>query len=359
MIRTILTLCVLALTSPALAAPLTPAQVFARQTTAVAPHIWLIAKPAVTDPPFEGNVVVIEQAKGLVVVDAGGAPVSGQAVVAEIRKLSKKPVTWLVYTHYHGDHNLGAGAIRAVWPGVQIVSSTRTWENMTGLPMAYVASYAKSYGDLAAFAAAQAKDVKLPDPLREGWRRTAEAGPAMVEAYSGLEPYPADLTFESRITLPDETAPVEIAYLGRANTDGDVVAWAPKQRVLATGDIVVAPIPYAAHTFPGDWVEVLRKLKAYDFRVLIPGHGPPQTDRAYLDRLIAALESVRAQVAPLARADLPLEEVRKRVDLEPIRKQFAGDDPWLRYVLAVVFTGDLISNAYKEARGETVVQGKG
>src|SRR3990167_5390824 len=166
MIRTILTFCALALASPTLAAPLAPAQVFARQTTAVAPHIWLIAKPAAADPPFEGNVVVIEQARGLVVVDAGGAPVSGQAVVAQIRKLSGKPVSWLVYTHYHGDHNLGTGAIRAAWPGVQIVSSTRTRENMTGSPMAYVASYAKSYGDMAAFAAAQAEDAKLPQALR-------------------------------------------------------------------------------------------------------------------------------------------------------------------------------------------------
>ncbi|UTP39523.1 MBL fold metallo-hydrolase [Phenylobacterium sp. LH3H17] len=359
MIRTILTLWALALAGPAVAAALTPAQVFARETTAVAPHIWLIAKPAVTDPPFEGNVVVIEQARGLVVVDAGGAPVSGQAVVAQIRKLSGKPVSWLVYTHYHGDHNLGAGAVRAAWPGVQIVSSARTRENMTGPPMAYVTTYGKSYGEMAAFAAAQAGDAKLPQALRDGWRRAAEAGPAMVEAYSDLKPYPADLTFESRIKLADEVAPVEIAYLGRANTDGDVVVWAPKQRVLATGDIVVAPIPYAAHTFPGDWIEVLRKLKAYDFKLLIPGHGPPQTDRAYLDRLIAALESVRAQVAPLAKADLPLDEVRRRIDLEPIRKAFAGDDPWLRYVLSAVFTGDLIANAYKEARGETVIQGKG
>lgn len=358
MTRNILMLCALVLAGPALAAP-TPAEVFARETTAVAPQVWLIAKPAVTDPPFEGNVVVIEQARGLVVVDAGGAPVSGQAIVAEIRKLSKKPVSWLVYTHYHGDHNLGAGAIRAAWPGVQIVSSTRTRENMTGPPMAYVATYGKSYADLAAHAAVQAEDARLPGALREGWRRAAQAGPAMVDAYANLTPHPADLTFESRIHLPDDTAPVEIAYLGRANTDGDVVVWAPRQRVLATGDIVVAPIPYAAHTFPGDWAEVLRKLKAYDFRVLIPGHGAPQADRQYLDRLIGALESVRAQVAPLAKAGLPLEEVRRRVELEPIRQAFAGDDPWLRHVLSVVFTGDLIANAYKEARGEAVIQGKG
>jgi glyoxylase-like metal-dependent hydrolase (beta-lactamase superfamily II) len=61
-----------------------------------------------------------------VVVDAGGAPASGQAVVSEIRKISPKPVRFLIYTHYHGDHNLGAGAFRAAWPGCVIVSTART-----------------------------------------------------------------------------------------------------------------------------------------------------------------------------------------------------------------------------------------
>src|SRR5690242_4936747 len=88
------------------------AKVFARKTIPVTGRIHLIYKPAATDPPFEGNVVVIEQEKGLVVVDAGGSPPSGRAVVAEIRKLSRKPVRCLIYSHYHGDHNLGAGAFR-------------------------------------------------------------------------------------------------------------------------------------------------------------------------------------------------------------------------------------------------------
>lgn len=356
--RTILAFCALLSAGPVVAAP-SVEDVFGRTTTMVTSGVWLIAKPAVTDPPFEGNTVVIEQARGLVVVDAGGSPASGRAIVAEIKKLSKKPVIWLVYTHYHGDHNLGAGALKAAWPGLTIVSTARTRENMTGPPMAYVKTYAKSYGDMAAFAAKQADDSALPAGLRAGWRRAAEAGPAMVEAYAGMETYPADRTFTDRFTIPDPKAPVEVAYLGRANTDGDAVVWLPKQRVLATGDILVAPIPYAAHTFPGDWIDVLGKVRAYDFAWLIPGHGPAQADRAHLDKVRAALETVRAQVAPLAKADMPLAEVRKRVDLETIRRDFAGDDPWLRYVLGAVFTGDLISNAYKEARGEAVVQGKG
>lgn len=209
------------------------------------------------------------------------------------------------------------------------------------------------------FAAAQAADPKLPQALRDGWARTARAGPGMVAGYADMKVFPADKTFTDRLSIPDAQAPVEVLFLGRGNTDGDAVVWAPKQRVVASGDLVVAPIPYAAQTYPAEWIVTLRKLEALDFAYLIPGHGPVMTDRAYVERVIGALETVRAQVAPLAKADVPLAEVRKRIDLAPMKADFAGDDPWLKFLIDAVFTGDLVSNAYKEARGEEVVQGKG
>lgn len=338
----------------------TPAEtVFARRVTPIAEHVWLIDKPAVTDPPFEGNVTVIEQAEGLVVVDAGGSPASGRAVAARIREISPKPVRWLIYTHYHGDHNLGAGALLRAWPGLTILSTAKTLQNMTGPPMDYVKTYAKSYGDMAAYAARKAADTALPAALREGWQRTAEAGPGMVEGYTDMQVHPADLTFTDRLAIPDPVAPVEVAFLGRGNTDGDAVVWAPAQRVLVSGDLVVEPIPYAAHTYPGEWIATLEKLKAYDFAVLVPGHGAVQTDRAYVDKVEGALKAVRERIAPLAKAGVPLDEARKQIDLTDIRQAFAGDDAWLRNLIDAVFLNDLVSNAYKEARGEPVIQGKG
>jgi len=348
--------------APALATPPDPAkapQVFARKAEEITARAHLIYKPDPVTPPFEGNVVVIEQSEGLVVVDAGGSPPSGEAVVEQIRAISNKPVRFLVYTHYHGDHNLGAGAFRAAWPHCVIVSTEKTRQNMTGEPMAYVKGYAKSYSDMADAAARQAADPKLPQGLREGWARTAKAGPGMVAGYSDMAVYPADKTFTDRFSIPDREAPVEVLFLGRGNTDGDAVIWAPRQRVLASGDLVVAPIPYAAHTYPAEWIATLKKLEGVDFAYLVPGHGPVMTDRAYVEKVIAALETVRAQVGPLAKADVPLAEVRKRVDLTAMKAGFTGDDAWLKFLIDAVFTGDLVSNAYKEARGETVIQGKG
>jgi glyoxylase-like metal-dependent hydrolase (beta-lactamase superfamily II) len=339
--------------------PAQAAQVFARETQPITGRAHLIYKPDATSPPFEGNVTVIEQTDGLVVVDAGGSPPSGEAVVAEIRKLSPKAVKVVVYTHYHGDHNLGAGAFRAAWPRCVIVSTAATRRNMTGEPMAYVPGYAKAYSDMADAAAAQAANEKLAPALRAGWARVAKAGPGMVAGYSGLSVYPADVTFTDRYDIPDAAAPVEVLFLGRGNTDGDAVVWAPRQRLLASGDLVVAPIPYAAQSYPGEWIATLKKLEALDFAYLVPGHGPVMRDRAYVEKVITALETVRAQVGPLARAGVPLAEVRKQVDLAGMKRSFAGDDAWRLFLIDAVFTNDLVANAWKEARGEAVVQGKG
>ena len=143
------------------AAAQTRDETFARHTVPVAPHVWLIYRTfSSTEPPFEGNVEVFEQSDGLVIVDAGGCPRSGEEVVAQVKKLSPKRARYLIYTHYHGDHNLGAGALRKAWPNLIIISTAQTRENMTGAPMQYLNTYSKDYQGMVNYAAAQ---VKKPD----------------------------------------------------------------------------------------------------------------------------------------------------------------------------------------------------
>ena len=51
-----------------------------------------------------GNVVVVEQSDGLVLLDSGGSFGSGERVVAMIRGISPKPVKAVVISHWHSDH---------------------------------------------------------------------------------------------------------------------------------------------------------------------------------------------------------------------------------------------------------------
>jgi glyoxylase-like metal-dependent hydrolase (beta-lactamase superfamily II) len=165
-------------------------------------------------------------------------------------------------------------------------------------------------------------------------------------------------TFERRLVINDRDIPVEILHLGRANTNGDALAWLPRQKIVATGDIVVSPIPFGFGSYSGDWIETLGKIKALGFTTLIPGHGLPQSDSSYLDKLTAAMTDLRAQIFPLAKAGNTLEEVKKKVDFSKSIGTF-GTTTRIRANAQSLFFDPMTGSVFKEALGQPIVQGEG
>ncbi|MEO7655050.1 MAG: MBL fold metallo-hydrolase, partial [Sphingomicrobium sp.] len=178
-----------------------------------------------------------------------------------------------------------------------------------------------------------------------------------AEDFRGTYIVPPTETFERTLKLDDALRPVELRFLGRANTDGDLVAWLPNDKVVASGDIIVAPTPFGFFSFPGDWIETLGKLKALPFEVLIPGHGDPQRDRSYVDKLAVAIADIRAKVAPLAKAKVPQAEVKAKVDWAATIAPF-GDTPRNKANFEGLFIDPMIPNAYKEALGQKIIPGE-
>lgn len=334
-----------------------PADAFKRETKALAPHVHLVYRPIPTNAPYEGNSIVIEQSDGLVVVDAGGSPVSGRHIADSIKRFSSKPVKFLIYTHYHGDHNLGAGELLKQWPHLTIVATEQTRANMLGKSMDYIKTYDTDYAGAIEFSRKQMSDTSLPEAVRRGRAQYVEAGPSIVAGYHNLRAFAPTVTFSERFSIPDNDEPVEVAYLGNANTDGDAVIWIPHERILCAGDIVVSPIPYAAASYPAPWLSVLEKIGQYDFAQLVPGHGDVQTDRRYLDRLTSVLRRVRTTVGELAKQGKSLDDIYKEAHFDDIAAEFAGDDAWLRKLFDGFFLHSLIKNAYFEATAQPIVQG--
>ena len=108
---------------------------------------------------------------------------------------------------------------------------------------------------------------------------------------------------------------MQILHLGRGNTGGDTVVYVPDAQVVAAGDMVVYPAPYAFGSRLGEWVETLRKLQALGATRLVPGHGPVLRDGAYVSAVIDLLEETRRQVQAAVKDGLSLDDTRKRVDL--------------------------------------------
>ena len=340
-----------------------PEDGYFQETIKVAPGVWTFAEPQFQVQPI-GNVTLIEQANGLVLVDSGGSPGSARRLIAEIRRLSAKPVKAVIITHWHGDHPQGLSEILKAWPAARTIATKATQAHLRDRktmntppvfdPSADDAFY-KQTQDFLAYA--QTMSEKTPDPAsKAGWSAAGRLFSQYAEDMRGAVTISTTEAFDDRLDIPDLQAPVEVRYLGRANTDGDAVVWLPKQRVLVAGDIVVAPVPFGFGSYPSDWIRTLEKLQAYDFKVLIPGHGAPQHDRTYLVRLVAAIEEIRAKVAPLVRQGASLDDARKHLDFADQAQGFVGADPWLRRWFKEYWIGPFLTSAYKEARGEPIIQ---
>src|SRR5215831_19791795 len=90
-----------------------------------------IAKPAYK---VNCNAVIIFLGDSVLVVDTHSKPSAARALIAQIKKLTDKPVRYVVNTHFHWDHYQGNEAYPSSWPaGIEIISSEATRNNIQRL----------------------------------------------------------------------------------------------------------------------------------------------------------------------------------------------------------------------------------
>jgi glyoxylase-like metal-dependent hydrolase (beta-lactamase superfamily II) len=332
----------------------------------LAPRVHLLTQGNECHLQPRGNVGVVEQRLGVVLIDSGGSPAAAEEVIAFVRSRTSKPVTWIVLTHWHGDHVLGVARLLQEWPKARVIATKQTREMLEDpasdrfMPGDDASANAKFHENVAGgveFLKRQSEDAKLPGAVRAGYaqasREFAQFGREMRTARRVAPNFP----FPHLILLPDEEAPVDLRFFGRANTAGDAIAWLPRQRVVFTGDVVVAPIPYGFNTYPTEWVATLEQILALDFAVLAPGHGSAMRDTQYVDRLIRMLKDVCTQVDLLSHLKIDATEATERVNQDDARKSLVGDDAWLELWFKNYWHTPIVSSALREARGEEIMQG--
>jgi len=123
----------------------------------------------------------------------------------------------------------------------------------------------------------------------------------------------------------------------------------PKEKILATGDIISYPVPY--YTPPlSQHAHSLRTLAQFDAGTIIPGHGPAWHDHSFLNLELSLFDSIVDQVThALQKGLVTVEEVQKEVNVEDLRPQFTHNDPDLDKKFRR-FAKGMIENAYREAR---------
>lgn len=288
------------------------------------------------------NSVVIVNDDDVAVFDSCTRAVTARAVIAEIRKLTPKPVRVLINSHWHQDHWSGNDEYARAFPGLRIVATAETRAYMSRMGPRFFVDELEVFGlaQRREELAAAIKTGRLADgsPLTPEIRSRKEASIAMASQFA------AEITALPRV-LPNLVYRDEMTFWsGRRefrlmSLTGDATAstvlYLPGHKVLVMGDVLVSPEdgkgppPWSTSSYAiTPWLESLRRLEALDAGVIVPGQGPAMHDKAYLRRTIRLFAALLDQVhAALGRGLVKLDEVQAAVDLDPIGREYAPGAP--------------------------------
>ena len=260
-----------------------------------------------------GNSSFIVNDDDVVVVDDHVSPAAAWVLLEEIKAVTNKPVTTVINTHFHFDHAHGNQIFDNK---VNIIGHEFTRQmllsNSTSMPLYknYVTGIPGQIDDLKKRLAAEtdaAKQAALKTQISVAENNRA--------AQAELKPTPPNVTLTDRMTLYRGGREIQIRFLGRGHTGGDVVVLLPREKVVMTGDFLTAGLSNMSDAYLDEWVTSLDALKTLDFDTVLPGHGEAFTDKAKIGYFQDYLRDVWAEVGRLKRQGVSAEEAAKRADM--------------------------------------------
>ncbi len=243
--------------------------------TEVADRVWVARYEW-----FDVNVSVVEGDEGLLVLDTNASPDLARGVLADLRRLTGRPIRWVVNSHLHFDHTFGNGVFAA--EGAELICHESAAE------------------ELPAHAADVHERAAADDDPRSA---------ALVE----VEPVVPERTFSSAISLDLGNRLVELVHPGRGHTSGDLVVRVPDADLVLAGDLVEESaereaVPgFGNDCFPMEWpltLDVVLGLTTSS-SVVVPGHGPP-VDREFVEVQRNDIGIVAETIRDLATRGVPV-----------------------------------------------------
>jgi len=242
--------------------------------------VWLIPGgiPAGREP--DGNTIVFDAAKALIVMDTGRHAWHREAIL-DFAKAHHKPIAAIINSHWHLDHVSGNPDLRAAYPALRVYASNAIDDAPPGF-LARSAVDAQKYLDSGQLPPDTAEDVR-------GDIATFHNG-------SALRP---DIVIDKSAARVIAGKTLDVNLEPNAATADDVWVFDPKTKVLASGDLVTLPAAFLDTACPAGWSNALGEIDATPFRILLPGHGAPmnraqfQTYRGAFDALMACAATDR------------------------------------------------------------------
>lgn len=328
---------------------------FTVETVADGIHVF-VARDRLDE--VDGNSTLIVGRDAALVVDTNTSPAAARAVLAEVRRLTTKPVRYVVNTHWHYDHLHGNQVYEEAFPGVAFIAHEETARIGRTTVAGFVERIQPRLPEMRARLRQRAETGRDADGKTLSAIERDLAG-AQLARFDEQERRVAEVRyvaptvlFRDRLAIDLGERTVEVLHLGRGNTPGDAVVHVPSTRTVVTGDLVVAPTPFGINSFPPDWIDAMRRLLAIDAAVLVPGHGPVMRDARYVHQVIELLEFTVARAQDAVNRGLTLEETRAAVDFAEFRRRFAGDNPRNLYFFDTFWVAPAVERAWRQLRAE-------
>lgn len=250
---------------------------------------------------FISNAGVVIGPTGVIVIDALGSPALGKQLIAEIRKLTDKPIQFVIVTHYHADHIYGLQSFIDIGATVIAQESAKEYLNSDTAKLRL-----------------QASRTELAPWVNDDTRLV-----------------PASKWINEDIRLSLSGIDVELIKMGPAHTPDDLAIYFPSEGVLFAGDLVFrGRIPYVGNADSLGWIKSLDKLLSRDAKVIVPGHGPASA---------SATEDLKFTRDYLVFVRKAMEQAAR--DLEPFDEAYTATD-WSRYEKIPLFNAANRMNAY-------------
>jgi len=327
----------------------------------IGPGVWAGVRPDSPRYPVMGNTTFVISDVGVVVFDGGGMPVMAEQIIARIRSITDKPVTHVVISHWHGDHNFGVYRFAEEYPNVQFIAHEFTNEVFNSSRIAYIdrqrdfiENNREEFHKIATTGRNLDGEVQS-EADRKDYVRILEDAEAIETEFNRARVTPANITFQDEFTIQSGDRTIKLLHLGHANTAGDIVMWLAEERIVATGDIVVLPSPYAFNVPPRAWAKTLRALIDLKYETLVPGHGEVQSDTNYVDLLIESADSIADQRDAMLASGMSNEAVEAGLDFSDYETRFTHGDEHVKSYYDAYFEGPFRKAAMKALTGEPMV----
>jgi len=276
----VLAICILVPSASAQRGPLQPPLIKEGATEKISDHVYVIPDGSV---PVVPNVGIIVGSKGAFVVDTGLGARNGQAIMREVAKVNKGGELYLAVTHFHPEHDLGAGG----FPATTKMIRSRDQQ-----------------ADIDEFGLETAK-------------RFAGFSSDTAELLKGAEYRKADQLFDKELTIDLGGARVRLMAMGPNHTRGDIAFWVEPDNVLLSGDIVMTTMPGFSSPYSklSTWLQSLNRFEQLKPVRIVPSHGP-MGDASMITRWNTLMTTVQSRAAELKKQGRTVDDTVKVIQDE-------------------------------------------